>query len=308
LIRGLTAHIPWGMMALAVLLAASACQRRADNVTLRLQHEPGVLTTHLQLSRGSVRVNRNDSLVSNQYVESKTKIENLVLSVNPDDSVARLAVTLTASGMNEKPDDSAGTADSTDNWKNAVEYIEYMRPNGQLVDIDFESERKSSRPEYIRQYYEQAFPVFPAQPVTVGYTWTQTTRVTLDEGPVDASTKYTVKSLVKEQGYNCAVVEYSGLCVIPLEPTPAGDTVSCTRLVSGVGRINADGVMYFAYEKGFVVHERERWCLRGDRVQVTKADDTLRTQVEVDYDVDISLVSRTQTGGDDAASERQESP
>ena len=307
--RGLTAYIRWGILALAVLLTLTVCQRRTDTVTLRLLQEPGVLTTHLQLSRGSVRVTRNDSLISNQYGEAQTRIEYLVLSVDPSDSVARVAVTLTAAEMNQENDDTASqAADSTEPMKHVVEYVEYLRPNGQLIDIDFESERKSARPEYIKQYYEQAFPVFPSQPVTVGYTWTQTTKVKLAEGPVDASTKYTVKSLVREQGYNCAVVEYNGLCVIPLEPTPPDDTVSCARLINGVDRINADGVMYFAYEEGFVVHEREHWRLTGNRLQVTKTDDTLKTLVEVDHDVDISLVSRIQTGGDSSAPEHQETP
>jgi len=249
------------------------------------------------MARGSVRVIRNDSLISNEHVESETTIEQLVLSVDPADSVARVAVTLSSPMVQRPAADSTAVDSTAPPPKRVVQYIEFLRPNGQLVDIDFESERKTSQPAYIKQYYEQAFPVFPSQSVTVGHTWTQTTRVTLPEGPVDASTKYTVKSLVRERGYNCAVVEYAGLCVIPLEPSKP-DTTMCSHLVSGVDRINTDGVMYFAYEDGFVVHERERWRLTGDRVEVTQAGDTLRTKVEVDHDVDISLVSRTMTEGD----------
>ena len=292
--RGLTARLIVGILAIAALLSLAVCQRRAQEVTLILNHEPGILTAHLQVSRGSVRVTRNDSLISNQYVESQTRIDNLVLSVNPTDSVARVQVTLTSGGMNQNVNDTAITpADTAEDWKTVVQYIEYIRPNGQLTDIDFNSDRKSSRPEYVKQYYEQAFPVFPAQPVEVGYTWTQTTKVTLAEGPVDASTKYTVKSLVRERGYDCAVVEYKGLCVIPLEPTKPEDTLVCSRLLEGVDRINADGVMYFAYREGFIVHEREKWCLTGSRLQVTRNGDTLKSLVELDHDVDIALVSRT---------------
>jgi hypothetical protein len=294
--RGLTAIIGrWSVASLAII-ALTGCEQRPTEVRILLKHKPGATQKYQQVAKGSARSYMNDSLVGNTYVEATTDITYHTRSVDPQDSTAEIAVTLTSRDTKKKLDDTSEADSTVAEHTRTVEYVQYIKPNGKLVDMDFESEHPSSHPDYLKQYYKQAFPVFPDQKVSVGYSWTQSTRVDLPEGPVDASTTYTVKSFVRERGYNCVAISYQGQCVLPLEPMPP-DKKTGKQMIRGVDRINTDGMAYIAYEEGFIVTEWEQWRLEGTQVNVDSTGDTLYDRVAVDYDVDISLLSRDTANG-----------
>ena len=176
--------------------------------------------------------------------------------------------------------------------------LDYSKPNGRLVDIEYASDTVEGDLSYIEEYMKQGWPVFPDGEVGQGHSWTQTTTVLLPEGPVEASTTFSVKSFARERGYDCVVIEYDGVCIVPLHQRTGKEH----KLLSGVDRITSKGHMYFAYKEGFLVSLKERWMLESDRtiyrlvadtLHGYEAGDTIPMHVGLEYDVDYYLTNIT---------------
>ncbi len=162
-----------------------------------------------------------------------------------------------------------------------------VQPNGKVRDVKLSAGEDPTRIRYIRNYYEQGMPVFPAQEVAPGYSWTQTTKVILPEETMEATMTYTVTSLVREAGYDCAIIECDGTMIIPIEPNPR-DSVQ----ISGLDRIKTTGLLYFAYREGMVVLQHERWVIDRNR-RKTVSGETSEYKEEVELDIDYMLKGRT---------------
>ncbi|MCJ7489863.1 MAG: hypothetical protein MUO87_06945, partial [Thermoplasmata archaeon] len=109
---------------------------------------------------------------------------------------------------------------------------------------------------------------------------------------------YNVMSFARERGYDCVVIEYDGVCIVPL-PQRTGKE---HKLLSGVDRITSKGHWYFAYKEGFLVSMKERWTLESDRTIYRlvadtchgyEAGDTIPMHVGLEYDVDYYLTNIT---------------
>ncbi len=159
-------------------------------------------------------------------------------------------------------------------------------PNGKITDARFADIKDQPKMRYIMNYYEQGLPVFPAGEKPVGYSWTQTTKVVLPDESMEASTTFLIKSLVREGGYDCAVIEYEGNLVIPIEPNPKDST-----LRGGLDRIKSKGLMYFAYKEGIVVSQVESWVVDGDRTRL-KDGKMVSFKVAVEYETEYALKMR----------------
>jgi hypothetical protein len=132
--------------------------------------------------------------------------------------------------------------------------------------MEFIGEMPEASIEYLKEYYKQYAPVFPAVDVSPGYTWTQTYKVMLEEEPVEASTTYEIKSFVREKGYDCAVIAFDGNIIIPVMVEDK-DGIKSKR---GVDRINVDGVMYFGYKYGILVSSRDNFTIDRQRTVTSK--------------------------------------
>ncbi len=131
-------------------------------------------------------------------------------------------------------------------------------------------------------------PVFPTGEISVGFNWTQSAKVMMPSQTMEASTTYEVKSLVREMGYDCAVIEFTGNLIIPIEPDPA-DSIQ----VSGVDKIETTGKLYFAYKDGLVVLQRERWVVDGTRNYTEKKGKPKERTIAMQTDVEYALQSRS---------------
>jgi len=264
----------------------SACRNAPGAVLIQLKYTPGLTITHRQILKGSVRAFWNDSLMYNVYREGVSDIENRTIRINAD-SIAESEVSITHD-FTRRPAGGPPDSSKTKTEKYRIQYVEYLKPNGRLVDLAFTGDKPKSDTAWVRQYFQQAFPVFPEQPVQPGYSWTQTTEVRLPDGPSEASTTFAVKSFARERGYDCVIIVYDGTCVVPIRPQSPGEM---GQFVDGVDRISISGHLYFAFEEGFVVAQREHWRMLGDYTEVDPHGDTVRYRTDIESDLEISLLS-----------------
>jgi len=129
-----------------------------------------------------------------------------------------------------------------------------MANNGKIVDFSSDENSAVQSRDYFRYLFEQASSMYPEQSVPVGYSWTHSVKVISDTGATDASTTYKVKALVREAGYDCAVIEYKGNMIIPIAEKQAAGSSGVT---SGTDRIEVNGVVYFAYTQGIIIKQDE---------------------------------------------------
>lgn len=140
---------------------------------------------------------------------------------------------------------SSGAKSESDTW--STEYV--MMSNGEIRDI-LDNDNTESL-DYYRKLFDQTSPNYPSESVAEGFVWKHTVKVLLSEGLTDAETTYKVRSIVREAGYDCAVIEYNGEMLIPLSPDCNGENTVTT----GEDRISVDGVVYFAYIEGIIIKE-----------------------------------------------------
>jgi len=282
-------------LALLVALALTTCDQGTKKVKIRLKFKPGMNLAYQQVTRGLIQVAdpARQSTLSKEYVETTMDINQLVRRVL-EDSAAEVITSQKWQRRVRNLLDQTTTDTVREDPEEGKSLIEYVKPNGRMVGIECVSDTAKGDLEYLKEYYEQGSAVFPDAEVGQGYSWTQTSTVVLPDGPVEASTTYTVKSFARERGYDCVVVEYDGVMILPL-PLHTGEKYD---VISGVDNITSKGHLYFAYKEGIMVLFRERWVLHSDRTIVRKeadtlfgyqAGDTVALNVGIEYDVDYYL-------------------
>ncbi len=261
------------------------CAQGDKMVQLRFKFGPETELTYNQVNRNAVEVIRGDSTLYEYEVTYDAVVSYLTDEVLSDTSWAvRELVTWTWT----EPQKEDSTKLDTLSREREIEMTMYA--SGRVTDLEAIDSTQERRLEYIKQYYEQGLPVFPSGEHAPGYSWTQTTTVMIPDNPAEtteASTTFTIKSLARESGYDCAVIEFDGRMFIPVD-LMAEDSAKIT----GVDRINATGVIYFAYREGFIVMQRERWVIDGDREKHLKDGSVETFQVAVQIDSDHTLVQR----------------
>ncbi|MFZ5979619.1 MAG: DUF6263 family protein [Candidatus Zixiibacteriota bacterium] len=238
---------------LAVLLFS--CEQGTKKVSLKFKHQPGLALKYKLSQKHHMQVLEGDSVTKENSSETEIIIEHNVKRI-VDDTTAEIYEIL------RLVKEVVTTKDTTITWDEQKEWgrILYTAPNGKIIDIEFSDETSDYSKEYIKDLYEQGMPVFPSGEFATGDTWTQTTKVHLENDQYDASMKYTVKSFAREKGYDCVLIDYDGNLIIPIMPYEMDGAVR-----EGVNRVKMNGVMYFAYKEGVIVSIREHWDMEGDR-------------------------------------------
>lgn len=287
------------LVALVLAISLASCDQGTKKITIRYKSLPGMNLAYQQITRGVQEVvdHRTGKVISKEYLVTTLDLTTSVRRVLEDSTSENL---VTRKWQQRYIDLlKKNSADTVTKQPIAEEpMLEYSKPNGRLVDIAYASDTVEGDLSYLKEYTKQGWPVFPDGEVGQGYSWTQTTTVVLPEGPVEASTTYTVKSFARERGYDCVIIEYDGTCIVPLSPRTGKEH----KLLSGADRITSKGHMYFAYKEGFLVSLKERWLLESDRtvnrlvadtVHGYEAGDTIPMHVGLEYDVDYYLTNIT---------------
>ncbi|UCD64958.1 MAG: hypothetical protein JSW34_05885 [Candidatus Zixiibacteriota bacterium] len=263
----------------------SSCTQGTKTVTLRFKYEPGTILYYEQLSKSHKKVMENDSVVREA---SHTYTVDIVMEVKgfTDDTTAEVFEKATWEFIEPNKEDTT----KLDTTEKVQEILFKTLPNGKIVNFEFTEKEDPIRYQLLKNYYEQGLPVFPDGEKPVGYNWTQSTRVLLPGETMEASTTYQIKSLVRESGYDCAVIEYTGNLILPILPNPKDSLQK-----SGIERIQSNGLLYFAYKEGLVVLQKENWSIEGD-MQRIKGDKKEPFKILSEYDVTYAL-KKKETGG-----------
>ena len=258
---------------MAALLLSIGCDQGQKKVQIRFKFKQGMKMTYTQVARGTLEQYSNDVLRSNRSNEYTATLDWYIPRVF-DDGTAEIVETKSINMTTSDKD----TPRDVDTMTEKRELTMYVKPNGHVEDIDVDDDKSPSSLNYLKNYLEQGQPVFPEGEVSEGHSWTQTTKVILPDGPMDASTTYEIKSFARERGYDCVIIAYDGDLILPLEIM----NEESFKLVDGVDNIHAGGHIYFAYEEGMIVRQTEKWVLDGLRTWVvTKEDTTMRSWGEL---------------------------
>ena len=270
-------------IALVVVAELTAgCTQGERKISLRYKFEPGAMLTYDQVSKRSAKTFESDSLIKEGSMVFNMTVDQTVHRLL-DDSTAEILETASWSYEKRNEQDTA----IVDTIREKRELLLVVQINGKVRDVKSFTNESYTNIRYVRNYYEQGLPVFPWDQVTPGYSWTQTTKVVLPKEPMEASMTYKVASLVREAGYDCAVIDCNGTMIIPVEPDPR-DSIQ----TNGLDRITLTGVLYFAYKEGMVVLQREQWQIDRDRKR-THNGVTKEYREEVALDIDFVLKSRS---------------
>ena len=275
---------------LIILIVAgliTGCEQGDKTIVLKYKFAPGLTLEYDQVMKRSYRVTQADTVVEEQSGEYRAEIVQEVTEVD-EQNVATLREGVTWFYEMPAKDDST----VVDTVKEERTLLYKVKPDGDILDVKFLSEDDVATRSYIKNYLEQGVPVFPSGEVSPGFSWTQSAKVIMPDETMEAKTTYEVKSLVREYGFDCAVIEFDGNLIIPVEPNPED---SIKR--SGINFITSTGKIYFAYKEGLVVLQRERWVIDGEREVIRPGKDKPEYyHVAVESDVDFQLKDRSASG------------
>jgi len=257
------------------------CSQGEQKVTLRFKYEPGLNLKYEQLTKRNTKVFENGEMTESYSRNYDMTVKQSVVGIAADGTAE---IVEEDSWVYIKPNEKDSTI--IDTVMHSRELTMNVAANGKVVKVGFADDTDAATISYLKNYFEQAWPVFPDGELPVGYSWTQTATVVMTDETLEASTTYSIKSLVREAGYDCAVVDYSGNMLIPLMPS-----AKKPEFIGGIDRIKTSGVIYFAYKEGVVVLQREQWTIHGER-QKRSDKGVVDITVEVELDSDYTLVHR----------------
>jgi len=265
-----------------VIIVASGCDQGDKKVVLRYKYIPGLTLSYEQTFNRSVKVIEDDSVINDYSSDYRATIIQEITDIYDDGSTA---LTELDTWFYKVPSKEDTTVMEEHEFKRELKLK--VRPDGKVLDIEFPDKESRSSVAYIKNIYEQGMPVFPSEEITPGYNWTQTTKVMLPNGIMEASTTYKFQSIARESGYDCAIIECDGNLVIPVEEEP-----SDSLMRTGIDHIQTTGKLYFAFKEGIVVLQRERWIVDGDRTKKIRGVET-DYKVALEIDTEFKLVERS---------------
>jgi len=239
-------------------LFITGCERETGEVDLSLSFTEGQKLFWETNSRRTIKEFENDSLLGTYENKEASLALEQVQAVYPDSSarIRRLA-------YYNIPSDKISTIDESTPAAWTAEFIQTA--DGRIVDYFPSDTVDLQTVEYFKKMYEQMSPHYPGGTLPVGYNWSNTVRVKMPDGRItDAMTTYRIRSIVRVQGYDCAVIESKGTIVLPFEKEyPAKN-----EKVVGLSTKDVEGTTCFAFDEGFIVRYDETYDSRteGSRI------------------------------------------
>ena len=263
-----------------LLLLLISCSMDNKEVSLQFRYQEGMSLTYSQDTKGTVAVYENDTIIKS-YPDHKWADVTQTVANQINDSTYKIEETVTWHFVQTNKSDTLKMDTISENRTMTLDVL----TNGKIVDFTID-EKMASRYSYFKNFYEQGMPVFPEKAVTPGYTWTQTAKVVLPDETMDATTTYEITSIVRESGYDCAVITYQGNLLIPIDEEIEG------MKRNGLDQVKSSGKIFFAYKEGIVVKQYENWNLNRE-VSQTKDDKTESYAVTSDFKTEYILIKKS---------------
>jgi hypothetical protein len=238
------------------LTTAVYCDSGKKEVRFLFKFKPGLTREYRNLVKTTATITEGNKPVKKENYSRQSRVLEQVIAVL-DSSKARVSL----SSIYDAPEAASASPSDSGASKPRVWSIEYLTAaNGKILEFFPHDSTEREMVEAYKNYYEQAAPVFPDQPVGEGYSWSQTTRLIVkEEGTTNVETRYKVRSFVREAGYDCAVIDFEGDMVLPFRSTKSDET-----LVVGLEKIKAKGVIYFGYLIGTIIKQEETYDFRSE--------------------------------------------
>ena len=230
-----------------------------DSFVLRYSMPTGTTLSYHQTMDRSIKVTQNDSVTVDKKEHLRTEFTQLCV-FEPKDSVYQIS---------QKEWWYCPKEDSTQGdtllWEQTM--LLTVKPNGKLVRLTPSTEEEKTAATYTKNMLEQGTPVFPSERLSVGSKWTQSTRVEFPGDTLEASTTFRVVRIDLEGKFRCAVIEYNGNLILPLE-----ENLMDSLKRSGVDYVTSKGESWYAIDGGYPVKTIEKWIIKGDRKKVIKGE------------------------------------
>jgi len=250
-----------GLLLFAVLGLLAACDSQDKSVTLRCKFSPHRTVTYHHEATRDVRILSGDRLSDSFSDTTRMMIEETVLDTIGQ-TRARLQSVYSWDEYNPIYDDSTGTPTGkfrTDARQTTWHFVQDH--NGEIIEFGTDDNMSAERFAYQERLFEQMDPMYPDHPVRIGDSWSNTVKILLtDDEKTDATTTYTIKAFERRAGYDCAVIDYEGMLILPRALTARDGN----RYTVSVEKVTRRGTCYFAYREGFVVHLAEWFDLVSD--------------------------------------------
>ncbi len=240
---------------LAGILILAGCDVEKKEVRLSFKFQPNQKRQYSNEVKVSSKTYESGKIVKTGANAYRSVIKEDVISV-ADSGRARIRLTDILDIPAGKDSEFAKADPREEEW--SLEYL--MAPNGKVLELYPSDSLNTELVTFYKNYYEQALPVFPEHPVTEGYSWSQSVKLIVkNEGITRAETTYRVRALVREAGYDCAVIEYKGNMILPFRGKDKDGA-----LVVKLEKINSDGKIYFAYREGMIVRQEETYSIESE--------------------------------------------
>lgn len=243
-----------GLILTALLALPSGCDKASKSIRLRLKLPPGLETVYDFSQRSKRIAMEGDSVISEASHERTAKYSERVDSLAGDTASWVSVSSIMSSGTTTRNDTTI-----TDTVSEEKQYGYLGQVNGEILTIIPISGVDQEWVDNQMEYLKQVQPTFPETDMTVGFTWTKNVKVMLFGETREANGVYTLKSFVRDRGYDCAVIDYEGHYILPV------DKQTEEYKVTGASTITTKGTIYFAYREGILVQDRTWWVINSDR-------------------------------------------
>lgn len=265
----------------AVALLSICCTDGNKTILLKFKHQPGTHTVYETIFKGNSRIYEKDSLVVNRANEITITSTSTVLRV-VNDSIAEVSTAYHYRYHHINNLDST----VTDTVSDGESLILYIMPSGKVIDSKLSLQDSLFDIGDPQQFAEYTMVEFPLIELEQGKSWIQGRVAVIDGITLEATTRFTVESFARENGYDCVSISYEGSMLLPFRSEPSE---SIQR--SGIHRLSVTGVLYFAYREGLIISQRERRVISGEgrKWQLGQEENFLDYRVGIEYDISMQL-------------------
>lgn len=268
------------VLLMAVAFGGLSCSPKPESIQLRMKYGTPGSSASYKFSANEVGKVYSDSGLAREF---DVKVEGDIVYNTKDTLPDGGAIILEQNrwSWDEPADDSGQVKRVTREYAYKIK----MLASGKIVSLDMIDKPSQQSEDYVRNFAQQANPVFPDQKVSPDYSWLQTVPVEIVGGAIDTSKMtFKFKGLARKMGYQCAVLEYSGNLVLPVFPNPDD-----TLVISGIDRIDISGITYFAIDEGIIITSDERRRTNRERRSVDKKGEKFRRS-EIESVMNFELV------------------
>lgn len=263
-----------------ILLGLCSCSEQPAKFKLRFDHGPAGATTKYRLESHRVGMTyKNDELTEEFDNRLEGNFTYVVREILPGE------IFVIEENNIWSWDEAKGDSGQIKRETKEYNYVTQINSRGRVIDFEIQEKSTPTRVNYIKNFFDQGMPVFPELEIAIGESWVQSAIAVKAEGDsVAVSTTYKVKGTARKNGYDCVIIEYNGLLILPI--IPYDDAPDKTV---GYDKIELSGIFYFAHREGKNIHNEEKRRFTAIRDYV-KDDEQIHRVTEFDAVLSQSLV------------------